>query len=211
MKERIQIIREGQYLITKGLKNLCDYELRVLVQAREEGAYKRVISYLIDYLVSDSIEFKHEETIAFHSWLLKGFFKKPDLLELWEANSTGSGFSEGVDYAIQVVGEQEGECEGQKTSPVFPTFAQKIVISKGVYEGHEIEGVRYPSPEHMTGWWLLTDLFDDNIESLMTVHFYHVAFKRPDILKYLALPSGYVFDTSDAGNNIWFDYSVLED
>lgn len=27
----------------------------------------------------------------------------------------------------------------------------------------------------------------------MTVHYYHVAFKRPDILKYLAIPFGYRF------------------
>ncbi|KPH15248.1 hypothetical protein AMQ68_00650 [Chryseobacterium sp. ERMR1:04] len=77
--------------------------------------------------------------------------------------------------------------------PLFPNFSQMIVISKGVYEGKDIEAIRYDSPEHMSGWWLITDDYDDDIKSLMTVHFYHVAFKRPDILKYLALPFGYRF------------------
>ncbi|WP_449386654.1 immunity protein Imm33 domain-containing protein [Chryseobacterium sediminis] len=30
-------------------------------------------------------------------------------------------------------------------------------------------------------------------ESLKMVHFYHVAFARPDILKYLVIPFGYRF------------------
>jgi hypothetical protein len=33
----------------------------------------------------------------------------------------------------------------------------------------------------------------DDIKSLKLVHFYHVAFARPDILKYLAIPFGYRF------------------
>jgi hypothetical protein len=78
-------------------------------------------------------------------------------------------------------------------TPMFPNFGQMIVISKGVYEGKDIEAIRYDSPKHMCGWWLITDDYDDNIESLMTVHYYHVAFKRPDILKYLAIPFGYRF------------------
>lgn len=95
------------------------------------------------------------------------------------------------DTAISVVRSQGEICWQQV--PLFPNFNQSVVISDGVYEGKDIEGIRYESPEHMSGWWLITDNYDDNIESLMTVHFYHVAFKRPDILKYLALPFGYRF------------------
>lgn len=31
---------------------------------------------------------------------------------------------------------------------MFPNFSQMIVISKGVYEGKDVEAIRYDSPEH---------------------------------------------------------------
>jgi hypothetical protein len=79
-----------------------------------------------------------------------------------------------------------------------------IVISKGVLEGDPIDAVRYKSPTHMTGWWITTDLYDGDIKSLQTMHYYHLAFKRPDILRYLALPYGYRFNL-DNKVDIWFD------
>ena len=85
-----------------------------------------------------------------------------------------------------------------------------IVISKGVYEGLAIDAVRYPSPEHMSGWWLTTDLYDDNVESLMAVHYHHVAFKRPELIKYIALPYGYRFNTSGEEHDVWFDENAIK-
>jgi len=108
------------------------------------------------------------------------------------------------------VNEQESACNKYGVSPTFPTFNQNIVISKGVYEGLGIEAVRYPSPNHMSGWWLTTELYDNNVDSLMNVHYYHVAFKRPDILRYLALPNGYRFYINNEENEIWFDKKALE-
>lgn len=35
--------------------------------------------------------------------------------------------------------------------PPFPAPDQLVVMSEGVYEGDVVEGVRYPSPEHMSG------------------------------------------------------------
>ena len=43
----------------------------------------------------------------------------------------------------------------------------------------------------------------------MVVHFYHVAFKRPDVLKYLALPSGYRFFLEPNKFEAWLDEKVI--
>lgn len=99
-------------------------------------------------------------------------------------------------------------CSKFNVSPVFPQFSQNIVISKGVYEGLGVDAVRYSSPEHMTGWWLITDLYDDNIDSLMNVHNFHVAFNRP--LKYLALPYGFRFYITNSEEDIWFDENTID-
>ncbi|KFF17459.1 hypothetical protein IW22_20890 [Chryseobacterium sp. JM1] len=94
---------------------------------------------------------------------------------------------------MSVVRQQGEICWQQNLIPLFPNFNQSVVISDGVYEGKDIEGIRYASPQDESGWYLITDDYNEDIKSLKMVHFYHVAFARPDILKYLALPFGYRF------------------
>ncbi|NQX64194.1 hypothetical protein HQN88_35725 [Paenibacillus qinlingensis] len=111
---------------------------------------------------------------------------------------------------MKVVQEQKQECQKFGATPLFPIFNQMIVISKCVYEGLAVEAVRYPSPELMSGWWLTTDLYDDNVQSLMTVPFHHLALMRPEIIKYFALPFGYRFYISDKEQDIWFNENALK-
>lgn len=59
-----------------------------------------------------------------------------------------------------------------------------MVISKEIYGGKDIEDIRYESVEHMSGWWIITDDYDDNIETLMAVHFHHVVFKNVEDPRY---------------------------
>lgn len=59
-----------------------------------------------------------------------------------------------------------------------------MVISKGIYKGLAVDAVRYP--------------------------YYQVAFRRPEIIKYFALPYGYRFYKTDNEQDIWFDEDSLE-
>ncbi len=88
---------------------------------------------------------------------------------------------------------------------------QLVVISEGVYEGMPVQGIRYPSPKHMSGWWLTTDIYDGDVNSLKTVHYHHVAEKRPEIAVYMALPFGYRFHLGGADNHVWFDPEIIRD
>lgn len=90
----------------------------------------------------------------------------------------------------------------------LPAPDQLVVISEGVYDGDVVEGVRYPSPKHMSGWWLTTNRYDGDITSLKTVHFAHIAEKRPDISDFLRLPFGYRFFSGDGST--WFDQKVAD-
>lgn len=96
----------------------------------------------------------------------------------------------------------------ERCDSLFSYFLQKLAISKGVYEGMNCEGVRYPSPDHMTGWFITTNLYNGNIDSLMVVHYYHSVFKRPDLLTYLALPHGFRFLKDASNSEAWFDEKV---
>lgn len=208
--KRIKIINDGQYLLTKGLLQCIGHEIRMKIGEFQYQDYNRLLTYLVDYFVDTKADIKPNQTISYHSWLLKFIKGSEQHYDLWEAKKNGDGFEEGVEYSIKVLIEQEEECRRHGVNPFFPTFNQKIVISKGVYDGLAVDAVRYPSPDHMSGWWVTTDLFDDNIDSLMNVYYFHVAFKRPDLLKYFALPPGYRFYISAEEKDIWFDFNALE-
>jgi len=107
---------------------------------------------------------------------------------------------------------QQECCEhyGAQYQPVEQ--AQLVTISKGIYEGvTPVEGVRYPSPEHMSGWWLTTDEYNGNIDSLVTVHFQHIIEKRPELALYMALPFGYRFNLGGETEHVWFDQEVANE
>lgn len=204
----IKVRKEGSSFSTTGLSNYIGKELTVSRSKRSDEEYLKLLAYLIDYICQPGVVIKPNQTIAYHSWSLKFVENGGNVYELWEAEQFGNDYCIGVDYSIIVVNQQLDECYKQNASPIFPTFGQNIVVSKGVYEGLPVEAVRYPSPSHMCGWWLVTDEYDDDVKSLMNVHYYHVAFKRPDILKYLALPFAYRFVVDAYKFEAWFDEKI---
>jgi hypothetical protein len=203
----IKIKSEDNYLSTINLKRFVGFELKLLIREKHYDQYIKVVNYLINYFLDYTPVINNDQTIAYHSWLLK-FVIVNNVINLYEVQSNGDGFIEGVDYAIKVVAEQKEECTKHNTNTLFPLFSQMIVVSKGVLEGRTIDAVRYPSPSHMTGWWLTTELYNNEISSLETIHYYHLAFKRLDIIKYLALPFGYRFLAGEQ-KEVWFDNNIL--
>lgn len=194
MNKEIEIIvNDDIYVKTKGLSSYIGKELRMVKGKNSLEDYENVIDYIVNYIKKNNPKIIENQNIGYYSWMLQFRSEDQNYFDIYEVNFNGSGFNTGCDTAISIVKSQSEICSFYKLPAQFPNFNQMVVISKGVYEGKDIEAIRYDSPENMSGWWLITDDYDDNIESLMTVHFYHVAFGRPDILKYLALPFGYRF------------------
>jgi hypothetical protein len=113
---------------------------------------------------------------------------------------------------LNIQGSQQECCEhyGARYQPV--KYEQLVTISQGVYEGNKpVEGVRYPSPSHMSGWWLTTDEYDGNINSLVTVHFQHIVDKRPELALYMALPFGYRFILGGEDEHVWFEQQIADE
>jgi len=201
----VQIISTDKYIYTEGLNSFINKDIRIYKGKYEEDDYQNILKYLIDYIVKSKPKITDNQTIAYYSWLLQFRVLEQKYFDLYEVTSNGDGFIKGCDLSISIIGNQSELCASYNLVPLFPNFSQNIVISKGVYEGMDIEAIRYESPEHMCGWWLITDAYDDNIESLMNVHYSDVVFKRPDILKYLALPFGYRFFMENNEVEIFID------
>ncbi len=106
--------------------------------------------------------------------------------------------------------DQYEVCRRFRTHCMPPRSDQLVVISAGVVEGDAVEGVRYPSPEHMSGWWITTDRYDGDSKSLTLHHLHHLVEWRPDIAPYLALPFGFRFVLGEA-EHVWFDEVVASE
>jgi len=111
----------------------------------------------------------------------------------------------------EILLQQKNVCQHYKVNFCPIKTNQLVVISEGVYEGLPIEGIRYPSPEHMSGWWLITDQYDDNIQSLKTVHFQHILDTRLDIVNYMALPFGFRFTVGYQDDIVEYDINVANE
>ena len=113
--------------------------------------------------------------------------------ELWEYNAAATGFVPGATLTLKYWKEQHETCERHGAEFSLPQPNQLIVISNGVLQGDAVQGLRYPSPEHMSGWWITTDRYDGGIESLTLEHLYHLTAARPDLARNVALPFGFRF------------------
>lgn len=210
MYRGIDIIVENKFIQTKGIRGENVKEIRIPLIQRTKEEYTSALTYLIDYVLDAKPIISVDQTIGYCSWILKFADYDKESYLMQGADINGEGYETGIDYAIKVVSDQRKECDLLNQPCVFPTFNQNIVISRGVYEGLPVDAVRYPSPLQMSGWWITTDLYDDNTNSLMNVHYYHVAFKRPDVLRFLALPDGHRFSMDEKSYDVWFDQEVLK-
>lgn len=102
-------------------------------------------------------------------------------------------------------------CKEHGVAPKMPSNDQLIVVSQGVFEGEKVEAVRYPSPHHMSGWWITTKDYNGDVSTLLTQHFSHLIEKRPDLIRFMALPCGFRFfeqGYNDHNEDVWNDPEV---
>jgi hypothetical protein len=174
---------------------------------REEA--ETFLNHVADYLTNSGRKLRPGETMAYGYWITRFQDAGPNLLEVWEYCETAKEFVKGGSLTLRFWKDQHALCKKYGGDFQPPTPDKLTVISKGVLEGLPVQGVRYPSPEHMSGWWITTDQYDGNIDSLMHEHTYHVTAHRPELAKYLALPFGFRFDLSSF-EDIWFDEKVAK-
>ena len=205
---RILTQKESNLLLrteTSGLSSNGHPEL--LVEFHDSGLTeeaKAFLRYISDYVILSRDTVKPEETMLYGYWLTKFKDAGKNKLEIWEYNSSATEFVKGATLTLQYWKAQHSICESYAARFEPPRPDQLSVISQGVLEGLPVQGIRYASPDHMSGWWITTDQYDGNINSLKHEHTYHLTHARPDLAKYIALPNGFRFDLSSF-EDVWFD------
>jgi hypothetical protein len=207
------LIRQPDHRLTVRTESLSvSGHLEISVDVGEDllEQSERFLKYVSDYLSGSGRQIKPGETMAYGYWLVK--FQKAEQgehLETWEYSADASAFVKGADLTLGYWRDQHFVCGRHEAAFSPPRPDLMTVVSAGVMEGLAVQGVRYPSPDHMSGWWITTDLYDGNVKSLRHEHTYHVTAARPDLAKYLALPNGFRFNFSVA-EEVWFDKKALE-
>jgi hypothetical protein len=204
----IEIIREGHSARTRGLGDLGQRDLLATVATPDLVAEAEAfLRYVIGYLNSVNTVLRQGETLAYGYWLTK-FIETDSYLEAWEYTADATEFVPGVTLTMTYWRDQRRTCERLHATFEPPRPDRLFVISAGVLEGdRDVQGVRYPSPEHMSGWWLTTSRFNGDTASLKTTHAYHITAARPDLAHLIALPYGFRFDLSHT-EDVWFDENV---
>ncbi|MGO4389675.1 hypothetical protein AB4Y85_19325 [Microvirga sp. 2YAF29] len=198
----------GSGFMTDGLLQKYGYELKAEVQNQELlGDCNNFLQSIIQY-ISCGHALSAGETVAYGYWLTKVIKDENQYMSFWEYNPQATEFIYGIERTLTYWRSQHEICSQAGAAFAPPRADQMIVISDGVYDGDDVEGVRYPSPEHMSGWWFTADRYNDDISTLQTVHAHHISAARPDLAKFFALPYGFrFFSGQDA---VWFDKEVAE-
>ena len=205
---RIEIATHGNELATSGLARISHPEIRVIVpDLRNAAWYEQLLRFLAAYVSDSNVGFKSGETVAYGYWLLQMRAASSGDLEIWERTLDGTDFTAGASLAVKFWSDQRRVCETASAAFEPPRPDLLAAISKGVLEGHPVEGVRYPSPAHMSGWWFFTDQYSGDVSQITTTHLIHISNARQDLARYFALPPGFRF-SQRAGGDVWFDEEV---
>jgi len=193
---------------TAGLSAAGQSEIRVEVFDPELiGEAEEFLNYVSHYVTTSQKRISPGETMAYGYWLVKFHSANQDVLDTWEYKPDASDFTKGANLTLRYWRDQHIICKLHDAEFKPPRPDKLTVISAGVLEGAPVEGVRYPSPDHMSGWWITTDQYNGDIKTLKHQHTYHVTAARPELAKYLALPDGFRFNLSGT-EDVWLDEKV---
>jgi hypothetical protein len=202
----VKVLRRDLILQTEGLSQRDHPELWVRVDDPGLVAEaENFLRFVVDYIETQSTRIRPGETLAYGYWLTKFDLVDDGMLHVFEYNPEATEFIPGLKYTLTYWRDQHKTCAQFNASFSPPRPDKMVAISDGVMEGDPVEGVRYPSPEHMSGWWLTTDRYNGDISTIKTTHLHHVTAKRPDLVRFVALPYGYRFN----GQDVWYDEKVV--
>lgn len=193
---------------TAGLSKSGQREIYVEVNSPAlEPAGREFLEFVAGYICDSGRKILAGETFPYGYWLVR-FEERDDWLETWEYNAAATEFIPGASLTLTYWLDQHRICDRFRASFLPPRPDRLTVVDAGVLEGLPVQAVRYPSPEHMSGWWITTSKYNGDVNTLLREHTYHITAARPDIAPYLALPYGFRFELGESYSNAWLDRKV---
>ena len=197
-------------IVTSGFNDLIGREFCIRKGDYSQSDVRLVTDDIFNYLTVEKRKINDRETYGFGSWMLQFVFNEM-YIEVHELKDVVDGENVyGFDLTLSITffRSQTELCFFKNVSPNIPLIGQKIVISREIYHGAEVNAVRYPSRDHMTGWFLTSNTYNGDINSLLVDHLYHLLKARPELAKFLGLPPGFRFYKDKDEEEIWIDSEI---
>ncbi|MGY6770271.1 hypothetical protein OQZ28_11380 [Komagataeibacter sp. NFXK3] len=155
--------KNGLSLHISGLLDSNGHELRATVsQSRLLAGYENFLCHAIERITIKHRPIEPDTPIRYGYWATRGALAADGYLDFHEpvpaCPTFGLEEQSGVDACVTYREEQHATCRSVQAAFSPPWPEHLVVISGGVYEGDVVQGVRYPSPPHMSGWWITTDV-----------------------------------------------------
>lgn len=192
----IRIRGEGNELVTEGLISLGHPELALpLVGTTQRDEAKELLEVIVRY-VSGGTRIDAGQTLGYGYWHVSFEVDVAGRLGIREPRAepghyAPGAYAPGAELTLTYWRTQQAMCRLYQASFTPPRPDQLAAISCGVLEGGRVEAVRYRAPPHMSGWFVWTPEWDNDIKSMRVEHLHHLTARRPDLAGYLALPPGF--------------------
>ncbi|UYV55660.1 immunity protein Imm33 domain-containing protein [Priestia megaterium] len=197
---------------SRGAETYGIFNVRVKVESEDliEEA-EDFITYVLDYQIESQKKITSGQTLTYGYWLVQ-FKEKDKFLDVWEYNSDATNFVEGANLTLSYLHAQYSLCEVVEAEFDAPTADKFVTVYTQIFESKEIQGVRYEEDGEKSGWLLYCE--EQDLDSLhegafLTLRLYELTLKRPDLLKFLGLPTGYRFVLKEDEYNAWEDRNLF--
>src|SRR5262245_41886602 len=103
-------------------------------------------------------------------------------------------------------------CKRYAASYEPPHLDSKLGISANFFSGElPLNGLRHPAQAGTCGWYLWAgETLSEADDFFDTLHVRHLIEQRSEVVKYLALPSGWRFLIAEDYEDVWYDATLLD-
>lgn len=208
--EQFNVISQMASVRTSGLRSANNgYEIQIdFGDPALTDAASNLLRIIGKYIIIDRKPINPGETVDWAASLLKFEVANDGLLSASEASPMLNRFVAGADRTLSQWLQQSEICRNAFSRHVNALYGGTVIVSPGVMSGRPCEGVRYPHKGTNTGWWLFSDDYSGDLNSMRPEHLYHVLAVQPDLPKFLCLEPGSCFDARSPSYRVWFETDV---
>jgi len=169
----------------------------------EAGAF---VKFVVHYILTKSARIKPGETFEYGFWLVRFVLTSAGRLAAWDLRpGTTNEFVPNVDLAVGYCKAQTEVCARVGGTDFLPPGGDELAgYDDAVLGGSPVELYRDPRVDpKQSGWTILSQSFVAGVTPVRVGHLYEITEKRPDLIRYLALPRGWHVDLR-AGERITY-------
>lgn len=164
----------------------------------------------IENTVSNGTKYENQQTLQLGCTIVKFVQKNNGVLEIQEPDfvSLPIKFTSKLDNTLVFLRSQKDIVESVKeeTDLLYPSILESIVVHKNYISANKVLLERTEIESNISGWWVY-DYNDqesvNNASNFSNISLYEFALKRPDLVKFLALPVGFQALSSSEGASLY--------